>query len=562
MKVTIFNTLYDKKPRYTDVNEVFEKIKTSAVLKGHTEKLRELATKDEIDEAKKSLPICLFAGSFSERRNSAIKTYSRLVILDFDKLEDKYGLFSELSKNPNILAVWESPSGTGLKAVVLVSSDDYAGHVKALLHEFPLADKACKDVARATFLSFDPEIFTKEATPYTKVIKDAYSDQQKYDNLKKWLENKGEKFVNGNRNNFIAKLAGAMNRFGLSIDFAKDATSKDFCGGDFSQREGLAVIDRIYNLYPEQFGSASFDNPITPEQEDTYLSATVDAKDIIYLDDVRVDLVKTYDEGLDKAPTTYFPSIDLIYRPLPGDLNVLTGHGNHGKTCLQLQLDLVKAVKEGEKSVYFSPENFPPAYWYRELIRPYIGKPLEKDDPMRMSKKEFEQGMDFVREHFYYIYPPELPTPEYILERFAEAIIKHSIKRVVLDPWNQLNHIMSKRDDIYLAETLSKFERFAQQMGIYFTVIAHPKGTAKQSDGNYSRPDAYDLVGGSVWNSRPTNLFVYHRPFYVTDKSDPTCEITSLRIKRQMISGFPGTSFLSYDRKSGRFFDNNRNPLA
>jgi hypothetical protein len=562
MKVTIFNTLYDKKPRYTDVSDVFEKIKSSPVLKGHTEKLRELATKDEIDEAKKSLPICLFAGSFSERRNSAIKTYSRLVILDFDKLEDKYGLFSELSKNPNILAVWESPSGTGLKAVVLVSSDDYAGHVKALLHEFPLADKACKDVARATFLSFDPEIFTKEAIPYTKVIKDAYSDQQKYDNLKKWLENKGEKFVNGNRNNFIAKLAGAMNRFGLSIDFAKDATSKDFCGGDFSQREGIAVIDRIYNLYPEQFGSASFDNPITPEQEDTYLSTTVEVHDTIYLGDVREDLLRTYDEGIDKAPSTFFPSIDEIFRPQPGDLNVLIGIGNMGKSQWQKQLDLIQAVKIGGKSAWFGPEEYPPHFWYRELIRSHVGKPLEKEDPKRMTRKEYELSMEFIREHFFYVYPPELPTPEYIIERFAELIIKHGVTRITIDPFNQLNHLMQKRDDIYLAECLTKFERFAQQHGVYFTVIAHPNRTQKDEQGNYKAPDIYDINGGPVWNARSTNITCYHRPFYGVDKSDPTCEISSKKIKRQMISGIPGTTVLTYDRRTGRFFDNGYNPLS
>jgi twinkle protein len=118
-----------------------------------------------------------------------------------------------------------------------------------------------------------------------------------------------------------------------------------------------------------------------------------------------------------------------------------------------------------------------------------------------MSRKEYELGMDFVKEHFFYVYPPELPTPDYILERFAELVIKHGVKRLKIDPFNQLNHLMQKRDDIYLAECLTKFERFAQQHGVYMTIIAHPNRTQKDDDGNYKSPDVYDINGGPVWNA-------------------------------------------------------------
>lgn len=558
MKITVLKNLYDKYPTYVEVEKVFEKIRTSEVLKELTLKVRELDA-EERAEAKKKLPVCLFAGTFLERKNSAIESYSRLVMLDFDKVDVK-SLWAELSTHPNVKALWESPSGNGLKALFFVASDDFSGHVKALLKEFPQADQL-KDVARATFLSFDPEILVKDCVPYDKVVKSAITDEQKYENLKKWLENKGEKFSQGHRNVLLAKLAGALNRFGVSVEFAKSAVSKDFCSGDFTQREAFNVIESIYNRYPEQHDTESFDNIITPDKTDEILSTTIEVKDTIYLGQVREDLNYVWENGVDKAPTTYFRGLDEIFRPQAGDLNVLTGIGNHGKTAFQTQLDLIKAVKEGHKCVYFSPENFPPTHWYRELIRSYIGKPLESYDFNRMSKKEYDMGMDFVENYFYYVYPPELPTPDYILERFAEVIIKHGVKRVCLDPFNQLNHLMSKRDDIYLAEVLSKFERFAQQMGVYFTVVAHPNKTAKNEDGNYTRPDVYDLTGGSVWNTRPTNLLVYHRPFYSTNKQDPTCEIASLRIKRQMVSGVPGEMVMTYDRKIGRFFENNFNPL-
>jgi hypothetical protein len=43
--------------------------------------------------------------------------------------------------------------------------------------------------------------------------------------------------------------------------------------------------------------------------------------------------------------------------------------------------------------------------------------------------------------------------------------------------------------------------------------------------------------------------------------SGTLCEISSKKIKRQMISGIPGSVEMVYDRKIGRFFENNFNPL-
>jgi len=561
MQITLFRSLYDKTPYYTTPESVFEIIKTGGKQKALIEKIRLEPDKEKRDELKKKLGVICFSGKFSERKNSALKQYSRLICLDFDKTDLTTKL--DLCEDAHCWAVWRSPSGNGYKALIQVSSDDHAGHVKALFKERPNADTSTKDVCRATFTSFDPDIYINPSpTVYDKLVQDVYTDEQKYEKLKKWLENKGEKFVTGNRNTLLAKLSGAMNRFGLDKDFTKNTLIRDYVGNsDFSHREAVNVVESIYTNYQHQFGTKSFSNVITTKDTDSILSTTLEVRDIIYLDEVKEDLIRTFDNGVDKAPTTYFPSLDYIWRPLPGDLNVLIGIGGYGKSCWQMQLDLIKAVKEGDKVVYFSPENYPPEFWYRELIRSYVGKPLEKDDRLRMSRDEYLKGMDFIKEHFYYIYPQVLPTPDYILERFAEMVIKHGCKRVVLDPFNQLNHLMEKRDDIYLAEVLSKFERFAQQLGVYFTVIAHPNRSKKDSNGNYECPDIYDINGGPVWNARATSIVAYHRPFYGTDKSDPSCEIHSKKIKRQMISGIPGISNMTYDRKVGRFFDNNYTPL-
>jgi hypothetical protein len=561
--ITLFKTIYDKKPHYSTVEKVLDSIKNGPKQLDLIDQIRRSTDKEERDLLKKQLAVICFGGKFTERRIENLLEYSRLVVLDFDGLVNPKLKRQELMTLPFIYAVFVSPSGDGLKALVRVASDNHTGHWTALAKEIKGVDPSGKDVCRACFISYDPTLYLNPKSDlYTKVIETAYTNEQKLEKLKKWLENKGEKFVSGNRNNFLAKLAGAMNRFGLTSEFALATFERDYVQGtDFSLNEAKQVVNSIYKRYAEFHGTASFDESFGEARVNDVLSSELVTNDVIYLNDVATDLIKDYEVGTAVATTTYFPSIDTIFRPLRGDLNVLGGIGNHGKSAIGKQIDLVASVKEGRRHAWFGPEEHPPLFWYRELIRSYIGKPLEKSEPNRMSLIEYKRGMEFVREHFLYVYPQSLPTPKYILERFAEVIIKDGVTSVTVDPWNQLLHVMQKRDDIYLAETLTDFERFAQQQNIFLRIITHPNRTVKKEDGNYTCPDIYDLNGGPVWNARATNICMYHRPFWGTDKSDPAAEFHSKKIKRQMISGLPGVAMLDYDRRTGRFYDQGFSPL-
>lgn len=537
----------------------------NATVKTKIEKIRGTQDKSLREVLKKELPVICFGGTFTERRASALVEYSKIICLDFDEIECLEDLEDELKQNEYIYAMWRSPSGVGLKALVQVSTDNHLGHALALLRDFPQADpNAIKDVNRATYLSWDVNLYhNASATVYDRVVLPKYTDDQKYDNLKKWLENKGEQFVSGQRNGFIVKLAAAANRFGVDKEFLMQRIEFDYLkGSDFTQREMVKTVTGIYSRYQTQHNTVVADEIWTTKKVQELMTVEDKSQDIILVSDIMPDLIKDFNEGTQKAPTTHFYGVDEIFRPMRGDLNVMTGIGNYGKSAWGKQLDLIAAVKDGHKCCYFSPEEYPPMFWYREIIRSYIGKPIERNDLNRMTEAEFKKGMDFVMAHFSYIYPPQLPSPEYLIERFAETVIKFGVDRITVDPWNQLNHTMNKRDDIYLSETLSRFERFAQQHDVFLTVICHPNRTKKdEKTGNYECPDVFDLNGGPVWNARATNLTVYHRPSYQTDKSDPGFEFHSKKIKRQMLSGQPGMVAGTYNRKTGRFYIQGRNPL-
>lgn len=562
MIITMYKSLVDTKtPHYRDVSVVFDLIRSGGKHGELVDKIRNTKDKEERDRLKRSLPITLFSGRFKERKHDALIEYNKLIILDLDEVKNVDIRRFELERLPFVYAVWKSPSNNGLKVLVRVLTENHLGHFLALSKEIKGVDPSGKDICRATFLSKDEKIYVnKDAVVYDKIIVPNFNDEQKYQNLKKWLENKGSFFMNGQRNSFITKLASAANRFGVEKEFLKSKLEEDFLkDSDFPKREMEQVVNGIYQRYIDQFNSVLADEVWTDDKVSQVLSDDIKTSDVIYLADVKHEIITDYDNGVHKGPTTYFPSIDPIFRRVPGQVNTLIGIGNHGKSSWQQQMDLVDAVKEGGKFGYFGPEGYPAKRWYRQLIQAITGKTMDPQSPNRMSKEELNRAMEFINAYFIYIYPPMVPTPEYIIERFVEGIIKHGLKGVTVDPWNQLLHSMAKRDDVYLAEALTRFERFAQIHQILLTIIAHPNRTSKNSDGNYEAPDVYDINGGPVWNARSSNICAYHRPYYSTDPKNSTCELIFRKIKDQDLCGVPGTVSLTY--KNYRFYDNGYSPL-
>ena len=136
--------------------------------------------KEQIAKCKKNLPMFTPSGSFPEgnRRCAELTSYSSRIIADIDFEDNKHCLidrFEEvkegLSQDPFVESVFDSPSGNGLKAVVIVDTGPEEHRlafeaVRRYFNEnFDLnLDKSGSDLARECFLSYDPKIKVKEAS--------------------------------------------------------------------------------------------------------------------------------------------------------------------------------------------------------------------------------------------------------------------------------------------------------------------------------------------------------------------------------------------------------------
>jgi hypothetical protein len=557
---------------------VFDRIRSEKSMPV-VQKVRTAPDKETANEIKKTLPIICFSGEFSGARDGKnLSKHSNLICLDFDKMTpDEIEMRKEfLIKLPYVVAVFVSPSGNGIKVVVrILDGSKHAQHYASLLKEFPDADISTKDVARACFDCADKDIYTNySAIAYSKIIevekekvyvKSNFGKGEKpIAKIEKWLDKRRTFYQSGSRNNFIFILASACCRIGVEEAETAVHIQQNYLASDneFTVKEMQKAIQSAYKN--NKFGSAEFSNESIVEKttsKEIEIDLTAEIEDVIYGLDCFADAANIYHNGYESAESTGIKEIDRIFKWKRGELTLLSGIGNFGKSEWLNFLMLNKSAKDGTKWGVFSPENNPASEFYHHLTEMVIGAnctPTNSDGTENKEKPPFEiyeSVYKFVSDHIFYIYPKELaPTPEYIRSRFLELIVKEKIDGCIIDPFNQLSNDYGTRDDKYLETFLSECLRFAVRNNVFYVIIAHPHKLQKDKDTKgYPCPDVFDLAGGAMWNNKADNILVYHRPNHHTDPMDRLCEMHSKKIRRQKIVGMKGVEQFDYSRSKRRF---------
>ena len=195
---------------------------------------------------------------------------------------------------------------------------------------------------------------------------------------------------------------------------------------------------------------------------------------------------------------------------------------------------LTKSIWDGWKWAIFSPENFPANDFYDDLIEMYCGKWLNQ-----MSEDEYIDAASFINDHIFYVYPENEHDLVSIHEKFRYLIMKKGVDGVLIDPWNQLDHLQKayQREDQYLSQALKDVKRFALLNSVSYNIIAHPKTPTYQENKELPIVDMYDLYGGSMWGNKADNILVYHRPQWHVNKTDPSVEVHVQKVKRKRTGG-------------------------
>lgn len=574
MIITVYKDVYDKTSKYYfEVTKILEYIKNGR-WKNKVHQLRMEADEAKRKKLKCYFPSICFCGKFESRYDEKIIEHSGLAILDFDHVENLKEFKDEICKDKYTFAAFISPSGDGLKVLVKIPPEieNHEKYYYGLIKKYPTLDTTSKNISRVCFASYDPELYLNENS-------EVFTDKGKVVETKIQVPVIEAVNTDWKKLNVLAELIrGAVDgEKHKKLVIASYLAGGFISGGLVEEHEAVRVLElEINKRQPDDIDAAmkaiqkSIEKgKLNPIYEETYkvryneaikediIIEDEPAKDVIYLDNVRDKIVYSFENGASRGETTYFPEIDNHFRWKRGEITLFHGIGNHGKSAFLYQMCLAKSVKDGYKWGIFSPENMPEEEFYKDLIHSYIGKSTEKYHDNQMSFQELEQGMEFIKEHFFLIYPQnDSPTPDYMNNRFRELIIKHNIDGCITDPFNQLDNDMSKVNgmvDQYISKYLTAVKRFAIKNDVFYLIVAHPRGGLTKTKQDYDCPNVYDLSGGAMWNNKCDNIIAIHRPFYTSDKENTLVQFTSQKIKKQKLNGLPGTVDMKYDRFTARF---------
>lgn len=171
-KLSVFGGIANvKKPLYnSDVDAVLEAIQIGDWhhIKARVKELRTIADKEEFDKIKRRLPAITWNGVFDYRDASGCTLYSSFTALDFDHVEDLKKCGEWLQTFPCVYAYFKSPSGKGIKAIILHDNRNKVNHSDLYAQLLKMfngngCDSSTSDLARGNYLSYDPDVWKNPA---------------------------------------------------------------------------------------------------------------------------------------------------------------------------------------------------------------------------------------------------------------------------------------------------------------------------------------------------------------------------------------------------------------
>lgn len=278
---------------------------------------------------------------------------------------------------------------------------------------------------------------------------------------------------------------------------------------------------------------------------------------VYYALDVSGNMIESFRNGKVKGTSTHCPEFDILFKWKLGNINLITDYPNSGKTTFWLQMMLIKSIYDGWKWAVFCPENYPAEDFFDDLAEMYVGKHVDDSRGNKMTEIEYVAAIEFLQEHFFYIYPEEGHDLDAIHAIVSRLNLKHGVNGVLIDPWNELDHNMMSfpREDLYLSASLKKIKRFALVNEMCYNIIAHPVKKDIVNDGKTPRPEigAYDVSGGSMWWNKTDNIICHSRPNWHMDRSSGMVKIKTEKIKRKRTGGSLGDCEFMFNPKTMRY---------
>lgn len=255
-----------------------------------------------------------------------------------------------------------------------------------------------------------------------------------------------------------------------------------------------------------------------------------------------------YRHGLPRGVRSAWPDVNDLFTVKPGDLTVVSGIPNSGKSNWvdALCVDICKL--HGWHTVICSPENQPLEDHMARICEKWAGVPFSEGLTPRMSLSDLQTVKRDVQQHFSWLLPEDRSVAS-LLEKAQSLVVQKGARILVLDPWNELDHVIGEREDQYLAGALREVKQFARRNDCHVFIVTHPKTMTKDKNGNYPIPTPYDNSGGAMWRNKADNCLTVWRDF---TRKDGAIEIHVQKIRFRQV-GKIGSCLLKYEAATATY---------
>lgn len=247
------------------------------------------------------------------------------------------------------------------------------------------------------------------------------------------------------------------------------------------------------------------------------------------------------------------PGFEKHFNIRLGDFCVVTGIPGHGKTAFVSDVICRMAAQYGFVTAIASFEEEPTTDLRRRLRTWYTQK-LEKN----MTEDEKKLADNWINSRFVFAVPADDDniSLEWVIEKAAGAAVRYGAKIILIDPWNELDHLREKDETIteYTGRCIKELKRFAKKYEVFLIVVAHPAKMERNKDGEYPMPTLYNISDSAHWYNKPDVGIVVHR-----GASGDVVRIA--KSKHHTEIGIPETVPVFFELSTGRYTAKGQGPV-
>lgn len=281
-------------------------------------------------------------------------------------------------------------------------------------------------------------------------------------------------------------------------------------------------------------------------------SVSLPVEGVHRLSDFLTELEDIYNHGFQKGVNIGYLEFDNQLNFSTGQLTVITGVPNSGKSAFLDQILIRLASRNGWLIGVCSFENQPIPKHISNLSSLYCGKPFYRAHAGdKMSPTEFAHTTSFLHDKFFWFkMKDEDLTVDGILNRAKQLVKTHGIKALVIDPYNYMEHKRERNqsETEYVSELLTKICSFAKDYDTHVFLVAHPVKMGKDPNTKeYEVPTLYNISGSAHFFNKCDNGIAVHR-----NRADNTVDVHVQKV-RFFMNGSIGYSSFDYDVNTGRY---------